>query len=59
MAYIASARPNECLKQENVDFVVIGEPELTVLELANTLANEKEAEAFTKLKASALSKMAK
>ena len=38
----ASARPNECLKQENVDFVVIGEPELTVLELANTLANEKE-----------------
>jgi anaerobic magnesium-protoporphyrin IX monomethyl ester cyclase len=39
----ASARPNECLKQENVDFVVIGEPELTVLELAKTLANEKEA----------------
>jgi anaerobic magnesium-protoporphyrin IX monomethyl ester cyclase len=32
-----SARPNECLKQENVDFVVIGEPELTVLELASAL----------------------
>jgi magnesium-protoporphyrin IX monomethyl ester (oxidative) cyclase len=38
----ASARPNECLNQENVDFVVIGEPELTVLELANTLATEKD-----------------
>ena len=38
----ASARPHECLKQENVDFVVIGEPELTVLELVNILANEKE-----------------
>ncbi len=33
----ASARPNECLKQENVDCVVIGEPELTVAELANAL----------------------
>ncbi len=38
----ASARPNECLNQENVDFVVIGEPELTVLELANTLSTEKD-----------------
>ena len=36
-----SARPNECLKQENVDFVVIGEPELTVLELAGTLEKGK------------------
>ena len=33
-----SARPSECLKQENVDFVVIGEPEMTVLELADALA---------------------
>ena len=32
-----SARPIECLAQPNVDFVVIGEPELTVLELADTL----------------------
>ena len=34
----ASARPNECLKQETVDFVIIGEPEMTALELAGTLA---------------------
>jgi magnesium-protoporphyrin IX monomethyl ester (oxidative) cyclase len=32
-----SARPTECLMQTNVDFVVIGEPEITSLELANTL----------------------
>jgi anaerobic magnesium-protoporphyrin IX monomethyl ester cyclase len=32
-----SARPLECLAQSNVDFVVIGEPEITVLELADTL----------------------
>ena len=29
-----SARPKECLRQEMVDFVVIGEPEMTVLELS-------------------------
>ncbi len=32
-----SARPTECLRQPNVDFVVIGEPEKTVLELASFL----------------------
>lgn len=32
-----SARPLECLAESSVDFVVIGEPEITVLELANTL----------------------
>ena len=32
-----SARPMECLAQPDVDFVVIGEPELTVLELVDTL----------------------
>jgi anaerobic magnesium-protoporphyrin IX monomethyl ester cyclase len=32
-----SARPLDCLKEPNIDFVVIGEPEQTVLELANTL----------------------
>jgi len=32
-----SARPIECLAQPDVDFVVIGEPELTVLELVDTL----------------------
>lgn len=32
-----SARPNECLKEPNVDFVVIGEQEMTTLELADTL----------------------
>jgi magnesium-protoporphyrin IX monomethyl ester (oxidative) cyclase len=32
-----SSRPNECLTQVNVDFVVIGEPEITTLELANTI----------------------
>lgn len=33
-----SVKPQECLAQPNVDFVVIGEPEVTVLELADTLA---------------------
>ena len=33
----SSSRPNECLTHTNVDFVVIGEPEITILELANTL----------------------
>ena len=32
-----SSRPNECLRQVNVDFVVIGEPEITTLELADVL----------------------
>ena len=33
-----SVKATECLAQPNVDFVVIGEPEMTVLELADTLA---------------------
>jgi magnesium-protoporphyrin IX monomethyl ester (oxidative) cyclase len=39
----ASARPNECLKQETVDFVIIGEPEMTALELAGRLAKSDTA----------------
>lgn len=39
-----SARPKECLKQPNVDFVVIGEPEETVLELASVLEQGRRAE---------------
>jgi magnesium-protoporphyrin IX monomethyl ester (oxidative) cyclase len=39
-----SARPKDCLANPNVDFVVIGEPENTILELANAL--EKEAPDF-------------
>ena len=35
-----SARPAECLNQPNVDFVVIGEPESTILELADILETE-------------------
>ena len=38
LVYIPPLDPNECLKRENIDFVVIGEPEMTVLELADTLA---------------------
>jgi anaerobic magnesium-protoporphyrin IX monomethyl ester cyclase len=40
-----TSRPAECLSQSSVDFVVIGEPELTILELVDTLekgATEKE-----------------
>jgi radical SAM superfamily enzyme YgiQ (UPF0313 family) len=33
-----SVKATECLAQSNVDFVVIGEPEMTVLELADILA---------------------
>ncbi len=36
-----SSRPNECLRQANVDYVVIGEQEITTLELADAL--EKDA----------------
>lgn len=32
-----TSRPIECLKEPNVDFVIIGEPELTALELTNAL----------------------
>jgi magnesium-protoporphyrin IX monomethyl ester (oxidative) cyclase len=41
-----SSRPNECLRQANVDFVIIGEQEITTLELADTL----EKDAFEDLK---------
>ena len=36
-----SARPLECLAQPNIDFVVFGEPEMTVLELADTFEKDK------------------
>jgi anaerobic magnesium-protoporphyrin IX monomethyl ester cyclase len=39
-----SARPHECLKQANVDFVVIGEQEMTTLELAGVLEKVKTAD---------------
>jgi radical SAM superfamily enzyme YgiQ (UPF0313 family) len=35
-----SARPKECLTNPNIDFVVIGEPEQTMLELAAVLEQE-------------------
>jgi magnesium-protoporphyrin IX monomethyl ester (oxidative) cyclase len=37
-----SARPEACLLEPNVDFVVIGEPEITVLELVDTLESSKQ-----------------
>ena len=37
-----SARPEACLLEANVDFVVIGEPENTVLELVDTLESSKQ-----------------
>ncbi len=36
-----SSRPEDCLQNENVDFVVIGEPENTMSELVDALAEEK------------------
>jgi anaerobic magnesium-protoporphyrin IX monomethyl ester cyclase len=36
-----SARPAECLRKPNIDFVVIGEPEQTILELADTIEKGK------------------
>lgn len=36
-----SARPAECLAYENVDFVVVGEPEYSMQELINTMEAEK------------------
>jgi len=43
-----SARPEECLANKSVDFVVIGEPEQTILELVNVL--EENSEGFEKVK---------
>jgi anaerobic magnesium-protoporphyrin IX monomethyl ester cyclase len=37
-----SALPNDCLEHPNVDYVIIGEPELTAQELVNTLGQGKE-----------------
>jgi anaerobic magnesium-protoporphyrin IX monomethyl ester cyclase len=37
-----SARPTECLAQSNVDFVVIGEPEMTVLQLVDMLEESED-----------------
>lgn len=39
-----SARPADCLAHPNIDFVVIGEPEQTVLELADILEQGKREE---------------
>jgi anaerobic magnesium-protoporphyrin IX monomethyl ester cyclase len=39
-----SARPAECLKQANVDYVVIGEPEMTTLELAGAIEQGEKAD---------------
>ncbi|MEJ2281029.1 MAG: radical SAM protein [Candidatus Bathyarchaeota archaeon] len=36
-----SARPNECLSDPNVDFIIRGESEYTILELVNTLDQDK------------------
>jgi anaerobic magnesium-protoporphyrin IX monomethyl ester cyclase len=43
-----SARPVDCLANPDVDFVVVGEPENTMLELVGAL--EKEARDFKKIK---------
>ena len=32
-----SVRPNECLMDKNIDYVIIGEPEYTIVELVNTI----------------------
>jgi len=37
-----SARPAECLEHENTDFVVLGEPEYTTLEIVDTLDSESK-----------------
>jgi magnesium-protoporphyrin IX monomethyl ester (oxidative) cyclase len=44
-----SAKSHECLAEQNIDFVVIGEPELTVQELAGVL-EKGTAEALRKVK---------
>ena len=36
-----SSRPEDCLENADVDFVVVGEPENTVLELVEALEAEK------------------
>ncbi len=36
-----SSRPEDCLQNENVDFIIIGEPEKTISELVDALAEEK------------------
>ncbi|MCW4019477.1 MAG: B12-binding domain-containing radical SAM protein [Candidatus Bathyarchaeota archaeon] len=44
-----TSRPEECLRQPNIDFVVTGEPELTVLELADTLERGATEEGLRKV----------
>jgi anaerobic magnesium-protoporphyrin IX monomethyl ester cyclase len=36
-----SAQPSECLSHPNVDYIIVGEPEVTAKELANTLDQKK------------------
>jgi anaerobic magnesium-protoporphyrin IX monomethyl ester cyclase len=43
-----SARPEKCLDKSDIDFVVIGEPEITVFELVEAL--EKQIKNFTEIK---------
>lgn len=43
-----SARPKDCLANPSIDFVVIGEPENTIIELANAL--EKKAPDYNAIK---------
>jgi len=43
-----SARPKDCLTNPSIDFVVIGEPENTILELANAL--EKKAPDYNSIR---------
>ena len=45
-----SSRPEECLKQASVDFVVIGEPELTVQELADVVERGSSDKALRKVR---------
>jgi magnesium-protoporphyrin IX monomethyl ester (oxidative) cyclase len=45
-----SARPVDCLNEPYIDFVVIGEPEQTVLELVNVLENGKSEKELNKVK---------
>jgi anaerobic magnesium-protoporphyrin IX monomethyl ester cyclase len=37
----ASSRPEACLEDSEADFVVVGEPEITILELIQTIQNKK------------------
>jgi magnesium-protoporphyrin IX monomethyl ester (oxidative) cyclase len=45
-----SVRPVDCLNEPNIDFVVIGEPEQTVVELVNVLEKDEFEERLKKIK---------